>query len=200
MSGHIVGAFVVVHIIGVIFFHGFVKECFKILPHRRVRIFVDGKGRGSMPDKYLAHTCFQFAQLRQRAYHFVRNEVKTAFLFLQPYQYLVDLHTANIKKEAVLTDGPISYDNHYSKPLINFLQTCGLCWAQQTVWQDEAGLQDAIHSAAPVAAQQCRSSRDTQTTAYYCRFRKRGEEQAKKTLLEYAEPGRRKKFFIGVYG
>lgn len=75
MCRHIIGSFVIMQIFRIIFWNSFIKEHFKIRPYRRIGILINGKGRGGVLDKDLAHPHANFVQLRQRLYKLSCYEV-----------------------------------------------------------------------------------------------------------------------------
>ena len=92
VRGHIVGAFVIVLIVGVILRYRLVEIHFKINSDGWIGIFVDRQRSGSMLDKNLAHTCIDLPDFRKSMKDFVCNEVKPSPFFTQPDLGLKYLH------------------------------------------------------------------------------------------------------------
>ena len=61
---HIIRAFIIVHIIRIVFWDTFIEIGFEILAHSWISIFVNAQRRRSVLNKYLADACFYFLQIR----------------------------------------------------------------------------------------------------------------------------------------
>jgi hypothetical protein len=92
MGGHIIRAFVIMHVIGIVFRNSLIKKGLKILTDRRICIFVQCEGGGSVLNEYLAKTGPELADTGCSPENGGGNEMKTSFLGGKGDGLLVDFH------------------------------------------------------------------------------------------------------------
>lgn len=92
MGRHIVRPFVVMLIVGIIFRDVFIEIHFKILPDRRIGIFIDRERGRCVLDEHLTNAGADFAYFRKRVNDLARDQVEPAPAFFQVYDLLEYFH------------------------------------------------------------------------------------------------------------
>lgn len=78
VSGHIIGAFIIVLVIRRIFGNGLIEKTLEIAPHGWIGIFIDGQAGGCVLDEHLQQPNPDLLQVRKFPLNDAGNQVKTA--------------------------------------------------------------------------------------------------------------------------